>query len=226
MSLQNDFCEKVEKLSKEEIDNIYNHKIHLDYEETKRFWGPNNEFENFISDFMKTSAIANSKEDDNKEYHLIHIRDWHDNSDKNQLPELLHFGNHCIKGTHGSRFISPMDELIEQNLAFNLVVNSNSLNSFVDTNLEKNLCSMIESCGVDKSNVYIGIIGFVTNVKILFLAYDLSITYNYPNVFLCEDLTAAFNKLSHERGLDLISTANLAKVQKIQEFRNTFLLLK
>jgi nicotinamidase-related amidase len=157
---------------------------------------------------MKAGSIANNNNDDNKEYHLIHIRDWHDNSDKNQLPELIHFGNHCIKGTHGSKFISPMDELIEQNLAFNLVVNSNSLNSFIDTNLEKNLCSMIESCGVDKSNVYIGIIGFVTNVKILFLAYDLSITYKYPNVFLCEDLTDAFDRNSHITGLALIRAVN------------------
>jgi len=56
----------------------------------------------------------------------------------------------------------------------------------------------------------------------MFLAYDLSITYGYPNVFLCKDLCAGFDKMGHDRGIELISAVNLARVQNIDEFRKQF----
>ncbi|MBD3350072.1 MAG: isochorismatase family protein [Candidatus Lokiarchaeota archaeon] len=225
MCLQNDFCEKIPQITIEEINSKFGHKVHLNYEETQRLWGLNNEMDKFINDMMRTAAIANSNDDDFKEYHFIHIRDWHDNSDREQLSELKVFGDHCIKGTHGAKFISPMDDLIKENLRFNLIVNSNSLNSFVHTNLDKNLKSIIESCGCDMKNVYIGIIGVVTNIKILFLAYDLSVTYQFPNVFLCTDLTAGFNKDGHDKGLELINNVALAQTQNLNDFRQKFEIL-
>jgi nicotinamidase-related amidase len=219
MSLQNDFAEPIENMSKSEIDKKYGHKIHIDYNETNRIW--NNGLKTFVNDMITTGANMN-KPNSNVIYQFLHLRDYHDNTDLSQRAELDYFGNHCIRGTHGVKFVEPMDDLITKNLAFNLAVNSNSINSFIGTNLAQDLNAIRESCGCDKNDIQIGIIGLITNVKVLFLAYDLSITYGYPNVFLCKDLCAGFEKSGHDRGIELISAVNLARVQTIEEFRKQF----
>jgi len=220
MSLQNDFAEPIENnMSKIDIDKKYGHKIHIDANETNRIW--KNGLKEFAIDMIAKADVVNKQNADTS-YHFLHLRDYHDNTDLTQRAELDYFGNHCIRGTHGVKFVEPLDELITKNLSFNLAVNSNSINSFVGTNLAEDLEAIRESCGCDKIDTQIGIIGLITNVKVMFLAYDLSITYGYPNVFLCKDLCAGFDKMGHDRGIELISAVNLARVQNIDEFRKQF----
>ncbi len=232
---QNDFCEKLdnqldvlikkagakEKITRDHISDLYKHKVHIDLAETERLW-KDGKLEKFIQNMMQVAANAYSTDDTTKEYQFVHTRDWHDNTDIKEVQELGFFGTHCIIGTHGAKFISPLDNLIKEHLQFNIVVDSNSLNCFDGTNLKRELDSIIETSGCDLDHVSIGIIGLITNIKILFLAYDLTVTYHFPNVYICPDLSAAFTSDEHQYGIGNISNIGLAQAKLLDEFRDQF----
>ncbi|MFX1260230.1 MAG: cysteine hydrolase family protein [Promethearchaeota archaeon] len=209
------------QVSYHKIIEKYKHRVHVDFKETTRFWKDGN-FEKIITDLMNKGAEANSKEDNLETYHLIHCRDWHDPTDLTQKRELDHFGPHCMKGTYGAKFITPLEELIKNNKDFNLIVNSNSLSSFTDTNLESVLDTLIKNAGSSKQDVKIGIFGVISNVKVMLLAFELSVIQKYKNLFICGDICAGFNQSGHEEGIYYMKNILDTEILDPNTFREKF----
>lgn len=205
----------------------YYHRVHVDYEEHERIWHKNG-LEEFINNLTTKKSRSNndSEELDSAEpkpaYYYIHLRDWHDPMDEDQLEEFIAFGSHCIKGTPGAEFIDPLQENIRNNQTNTFIINSNSLSSFTDTNLDSVLNSIINNEGSEKNNVKIGVFGVITNVKLSLLTFELKIVYKFRNVFVCEDFSAGFNRKGHDEGIDFIKKALHTPVLNKEQFIEKF----
>jgi len=207
--------EKVEYEDKNVVNSYlsliekYKHRVHINYDESKRLFDDNN-LDQFLTDLMK------------KEYYFIHLRDWHDPTDLEQRGELNFFGNHCLKGTYGAHFVDPIKDGIKNKLEHHLIVNSNSLSSFSDTKLESVLNLILKNEKSSKAKVEIGIFGVITNVKVLLLTFELMVIHGYRNIFICQDACAGFNLESHIQGIEYISSIFGGKVLDQQNFRRKF----
>ena len=171
---------------------------------------------------MSRAKEANDREESNVEYQLIHLRDWHDQTDTAQRSEFDIFGFHCLKGTHGSKFVSPLNELIQENREFNIVLKSNNISSFDETNLEYILETLLRNTGTSRRSVNIGLFGVVTNVKVQLLAFELMVIHKFQNVNVCEDFCGGFNNEGHVAGLDLMRNVFGAKIVDYGKFRSIF----
>ncbi|MHA1269549.1 MAG: hypothetical protein ACTSPY_07145 [Candidatus Helarchaeota archaeon] len=228
-SLQRDFVEELEDYS----NKI---KVHIDKSQCKHLWWGTkkkgqgkNQIEQFFDDMMKT--IENMDEE-KYAYHFIHIRDWHDITDPDQKDELddeTGYGAHCLKGTNGARFIKPIEDFIKKHREYNLIVNSVALNSFIETDLDMHLNSLLEIYRCNKNQVKIGIIGVVVNIKILFLVYDLTVRYEFSrkNVYVCKDLSAGLDDTGYKEGINYISKILKLKdnVCNLEKFKSELNLL-
>ncbi len=199
----------------------YKHRVHLDYNESQRLWG-DGRLAQFLRDLMTKASEAQRNENSDVEYQCIHLRDWHDQTDPTQRGELDHFGIHCVKGTYGSKFATPLNELINAHREFNLVLNSNSISSFDETGLQTILDTLIKNSGNSKRSVNIGIFGVITNVKVQLLTFELMVIHKYKNVYVCKDFCAGFNNQGHEEGLSSISNVYGAQVVDHAKFREVF----
>jgi len=208
-------------LSYHSILQKYKHRVHLNYNETKRIWG-NGELNKFINDLMIKAKEANESSSGDTEYQLIHLRDWHDLTDPTQKGEMDNFGVHCIKGTHGAKFAAPLNELIDKNNEFNIVLNSNNISSFDETNLESILGTLLKNTGTSKRTANIGLFGVVTNVKVQLIAFELMVIHKFKNVSVCGDFCGGFNNEGHIAGINLMRNVFGAKVVDHNEFRRMF----
>ncbi|MBN1215610.1 MAG: isochorismatase family protein [Candidatus Lokiarchaeota archaeon] len=209
------------KLSYHKILEKYKHRVHVDYEESERIW-KGDQLNLFLKDLMVKGSKALNDENSKEEYQCIHLRDWHDQTDMLQKGELDNFGPHCIKGTYGAKFISPLDELIVKHPEFNIIINSNSLSSFADTELESVLNTIIKNSGSSKNEVKIGMFGVITNVKIFLLAFELMVIHNFTNVSVCSDFCAGFTNQGHFEGINSMANILVANVVDSVQFRKIF----
>ncbi|MBY9007707.1 MAG: isochorismatase family protein [Candidatus Lokiarchaeota archaeon] len=208
-------------LSYHKILEKYKHRVHIDYDESKRLWQGGN-LKKFLKDLMVKGSKALNDDNSPEEYQCIHLRDWHDQTDILQKGELDNFGLHCMKGTYGAKFISPLDELIKKHHEFNIIINSNSLSSFAETELESVLNTIINNSGSSKNEVNIGIFGVITNVKIFLLAFELMVIHNFRNVSVCGDFCAGFTNQGHFEGINSMANILVANVANHDEFRKIF----
>jgi len=227
----NQFIQWLKQSANNELNNIpmsyhhileyYKHRVHIDYNETKRLW-EGNKLSQFIRDLMKKASESNSNENANTEYQCIHLRDWHDLTDDTQKGEMDLFGPHCIKGTYGAKFISPLNELIQEHHQFNVILNSNSLSSFDETDLERVLDTLIKNAGSSKKEVNIGAFGVITNVKVFLLAFELMVIHKFRNVYVCGDFCAGFTDVGHDEGIKSMRNILGANVVDQYKFREIF----
>ena len=204
------------------ILNKYKHRVHIDYDETQRLW-EGGKLEQFIGDLTNKFNTSSEDTHTSEEIQCIHLRDWHDTTDIEQKGEMDLFGVHCIKGTYGAKFVSPLDELIKEHPEFNIVINSNSLSSFSETELESVLDTIIKNAGSSKNEVNIVVFGVITNVKIFLLAFELIVIHKFKNVYVCSDFCAGFIKIGHETGISDMTNllaANVVDHNKIREIFN------
>ena len=199
---------------------FYNHRVHIDIQQSERLWN-DERLTNFIVDLMKKGAEANENESEDV-YHFIHLRDWHDPTDIAQREELCNFGYHCIKGSHGAKFINPLAEYIGNYYTFNQIINSNSLSSFSDTNLKSILDTIIDNYNSSTEDARIGVFGVITNVKLKLLTFELKVIQGFKKVYLCGDLCAAFNQKGHNDGLNYMKNVLGVNVYNEKEFRDEF----
>jgi len=199
----------------------FSHRVHIDYDETKRLW-EGDRLSQFIQDLMNKASESNSNESSGVEYQCIHLRDWHDQTDETQKGEMDLFGPHCIKGTYGAKFISPLNELIQKHHDFNVIINSNSLSSFDETDLESVLETVIKNAGSSHKEVKIGVFGVITNVKVFLLTFELMIIHKFKNVYVCGDFCAGFNKQGHETGISSMANILAANIVDHHKFREIF----
>jgi len=198
----------------------YDHRVHVDVQESERLWYKD-KLTNFITDLMNKGAESNRAESRDV-YEFIHLRDWHDPTGVSQRDEIINFGIHCIKGSHGAKFILPLADYIEKFKTFNQVINSNSLSSFSDTNLEHVLKTIIDNNNSSNELAKIGIFGVITNVKLKLLTFELKVVNEFKNVYVCGDLCAGFNDKGHADGLNYMKNILGVKVYNEQKFRKKF----
>jgi nicotinamidase-related amidase len=208
-------------MSYHRILDTYGHRVHIDYEETKRLW-EGDKLSQFIRDLMRKAAESNANENSGLEYQCIHLRDWHDPTDETQKGELNIFGPHGFKGTYGAKFVSPLDQLIQEYHQFNLILNNNSLSSFVETDLDSILDTLIKNAGSSKKEVKIGVFGVITNVKLFLFAYELMVIHKFQNVYVCGDFSAGFSKEGHLNGINDMANILGASVVDQVKFREIF----
>ncbi|MBY8985976.1 MAG: isochorismatase family protein [Candidatus Lokiarchaeota archaeon] len=208
-------------MSYHHILEYYKQRVHIDYNESKRLW-ENDKLSQFIRDLMRKASESNSNENSGVEYQLIHLRDWHDQTDESQKGELDLFGSHCIKGTYGAKFVSPLNELIQEHHDFNVIINSNSLSSFDETDLESVIETIIRNTGSSHKEVKIGVFGVITNVKVFLLTFELMIIHKFKNVYVCGDFCAGFNKQGHQTGINSLKSILAANVVDQYKFREIF----
>lgn len=200
----------------------YNHRVHIDYEQSERLWG-NEKLKKFISDLMEKGFKAYKDEESKEFYYFIHLRDYHLFTEEIELEELKLFGPHCLIGTQGAKFIDPLNEYIKQYNQFNVVINSNSLSSFTDTNLNDVLYNIMLDKSISKEKIKIGIFGLFTNVKIQLLTFEFNTMYKFKNVYVCKDYCAGFDAKRHEEGLYYINTIlKYTNVLNEKDFRELF----
>ena len=222
----NESSKKIEVSYHKFIERYY-HRVHVDYDEHKRIWDEN-ELEEFINNLTKSEygSINDSNNSDSTEskpsFYYIHLRDWHDLIDVDQLDEFIAFGSHCIKGTPGAEFIEPLQEFIKKNKINTFIINSNSLSSFTDTNLNSVLNSIIKNENCKLKNVKIGMFGVITNVKLSLLTFELKVVHKYRNIFVCKDFSAGFNRKGHEEGINFIEKALHTPVLNKEQFTEVF----
>ena len=223
----NDFLNELKDIKSKEILfsyhkflKYYNHRVHVDVQQTEKLWN-NERLPGFILQLMERSVEAN-KDENGDFYHFIHLRDWHDPTDAAEREEFCTFGYHCIKGSHGAQFIHPLDKCIEENDTFNHIINSNSLSSFSNTNLESILDTIIDYNHSSKEDVKIGVFGVITNIKLKLLTFEIKVIHGFKNVYVCEELSAGFNQKGHEDGLKYMKNVLGVKVYTENEFREEF----
>ncbi|MFO7561194.1 MAG: dual specificity protein phosphatase family protein [Enhygromyxa sp.] len=119
---------------------------------------------------------------------VVHIRDWHDPDQVDQRSHLALFGQHCIRGSAGARFVFGEPEGHGKEVA---VIDSITLNDFQGTSLAELLAPHRgQPCRV-------GLIGVWTEAKILFLAYELRTRFPDFELAVCSALTASSSRQHH-----------------------------
>lgn len=197
---QNDFTEPIG------VHDPLPNALHIGFDESKRLMGENPK-EGMLIQFMNWAYR------DSENLKIINIRDWHDESDQNQVAHLQQFGKHCIQNTKGAEFVFEDLRIKEKEV----IVNASGLNDFVNTNLE----SVLQDY---KSEVLkVGLIGVWTEAKISFLAYELSTRYPNFEIAICSALTASSSTHMHFIALEQLSSLlNVKVINSITEF-GTFL---
>jgi protein-tyrosine phosphatase/nicotinamidase-related amidase len=179
--LQNDFVELIDK-----YDPIPN-QLHVGYEEAKRLLGEQ------IEEGPVNTLIEWAYDESPDHLEIIHIRDWHDDTDPEQLDHLNQFGNHCIKNTIGADFV--FAKFMKPGRKHH-IVNASGLNDFYKTNLEEILSPFANQ------NCRVGLAGVWTEAKITFLAYELKTRYPNFEIATCSLVTASSSRSAHFIALD------------------------
>ncbi len=124
---------------------------------------------------------------------ILHLRDWHEVSDPKQAPHLQRFGEHCLAGSHGARFVFDGWGELSRHAQ---VVDSLTLNDFQDTALAQALEPYAGRA------IKVGLVGVWTEAKITFLAYELRTRYPSFHLAVCSALTASSSRANHFIALD------------------------
>jgi hypothetical protein len=181
--LQVDFLRPLER--GEPLPNL----VHVGALEADRLTGPNGA----LPDFLR--AVHKS---DPADIGIIHIIDQHD-PEKHQAHFDL-FKPHCIAGTQGEGFVEPLPELVQDRRGTRVVVGGN-LSDAEYSDLESVLQEM---AGPTLAETPVGVVGVWTDVKVLFLLYDLATRLGARNLATCSALTASRSLRSHFAALEQI----------------------
>ncbi len=152
---------------------------------------------------------------------IVHIRDWHDPTDPRQRHEMEFFGEHCVMGTWGARFIDAI-EAYSRDRRRAAVVDAGGLNDLHDTPIMQMLEALAQPTSRDakwRATVPVGVVGVWTNVKIHYLLYDLKTRAGLHNLATCSALVASPDGEAHETTLrHLRSVLNVKVFDEIDEF--------
>jgi protein-tyrosine phosphatase/nicotinamidase-related amidase len=162
--------------------------LHVGHEESLRLLGPVVE----EGPVARTIAWAHSQPDDRLT--VIHVRDWHDDTDAEQRSHLTQFGLHCVRDSAGASFVFRTDGLAPGKEL--RIIDATGLSNFVGANLDPALQ------GFRNEPVRVGLMGVWTEAKITYLAYDLRARYPHFEIAVCSALTASSSRQNHFLALD------------------------
>ncbi|MGC4119959.1 MAG: isochorismatase family protein [Myxococcales bacterium] len=148
--------------------------------------------------------------------HIVHIRDWHDPSDPHQKAELEFFGEHCLMGSPGARFIDEIEQF-SRDRRRSAVIDSNGISDFEDTPMVEVLDALAGDA--DRGTLPVGVVGAWTNVKVQYLVYDLKTRGRFGNIATCSALVAAPDRVAHQQALrHLEETLGVKVFASVSEF--------
>lgn len=174
--LQNDFVKPISR--HETLPNL----LHIGHSEARRLMGEN-PHQGPVARFMEWAYAL-----PDQALKIIHIRDWHNALDLEQMDHLAHFGVHCEADTEGAAFAFPEPEQTEKQVG---IVNTPGLNDFQGTDLVEQLAPFAGQ------KIRVGLIGVWTEAKITYLAYELSTRYPNFELGICSALTAGSSRSQH-----------------------------
>ncbi len=198
--LQNDFTKLINKY--DSIPNL----LHIGYEEAKRLLGER------VEEGPVNTVLDWAYHTPEDSLQLIHIRDWHDDSDSKQKDHLQQFGSHCIANSEGaefvfSKYINPARK--------HFIVNASGLNDFVDTELEAILSQFSDT------ECRVGLMGVWTEAKISFLAYEMKTRFPKMELAVCSALCASSSRTMHFIALEQLQNILGIKIfSSIGDFTN------
>src|SRR5688572_28501465 len=184
-TLQNDFVRKL--APGEPLPNM----LHVGREESRRLLGEA-PADGPLARFLRAFA-------DGARHVSVHIRDWHSGEDAVQRAHLEHFGAHCLRGSEGARFITPVEALIEESGGKAIVIDSPGLTDFEGTPLAATLRDRV---GADLSRVKAGIVGVWTDVKVQYLAYELATRLGIERIAVSSALVASRSRARHRAAIE------------------------
>ncbi len=179
--LQNDFVKPVGRF--EPLPN----RLHVGYPESLRLMGEN-PAEGPVARVMRWAH-----EQPDERLRIVHVRDWHDPTQKAVQDHFALFGDHCVQGTPGAEFAFPALDGGDKDVT---TVDSMTLNDFQDTCLSESLAPFAREAS------HVGIMGVWTEAKVSFLAYELVTRYPWFEVAVCSALTASSSRQHHFEALD------------------------
>eukprot|EP01129_Flabellula_baltica_P010526 TRINITY_DN4461_c0_g1_i1.p1 TRINITY_DN4461_c0_g1~~TRINITY_DN4461_c0_g1_i1.p1 ORF type:complete len:687 (-),score=135.66 TRINITY_DN4461_c0_g1_i1:564-2624(-) len=201
--IQNDFCRVLNEEEKLPC------KLHVGHAEAIRILGEDPS-QGPMHDF-----ISWARAQDKRKSTIIHIRDWHDDTDPKQKNHLNTFGSHCIKGTEGAKLVCDFDENMGKN---EKIINSKGLSDFEMTNMYELWEDVIKRAA--GRPIYVGIIGVWTDAKVYFLAYDLVTRLNVEYLSVCSSLCASFSRTKHFQALhQMENLLNVTVCDSISDFK-------
>jgi len=184
-SLQKDFIRPLKPEEKPDCS------LHIGWAEAQRLVGPD------PAQGPLVQAIKTCSSQDH--IGMVFTRDWHNPYAPDQKHELEHFGNHCLMGTEGAKFIDVV-EFFSRNRARNVILDSHSINDFEDNDLDEILYPLLGD--KPRSEIPVGVIGVWTHVKVHYLLYELKTRGGFQNLATCFALTASPNPADHVHALD------------------------
>ena len=185
-TLQNDFVRKL--APGEPLPNL----LHVGREESRRLLG-DDPAEGPLARFLRAFAAGSRQVS-------VHIRDWHSTDDLVQRAHLAHFGEHCVRGSEGARFIAPVEGLIEGSGGGAIVIDSPGLTDFEGTPLAARLRELIGAADLPRAKV--GIVGVWTDVKVQYLAYELATRLGIEQIAVSSALVASRSRARHRAALE------------------------
>eukprot|EP01087_Luapelamoeba_hula_P018930 TRINITY_DN6185_c0_g1_i1.p1 TRINITY_DN6185_c0_g1~~TRINITY_DN6185_c0_g1_i1.p1 ORF type:complete len:939 (-),score=88.84 TRINITY_DN6185_c0_g1_i1:55-2847(-) len=182
-------------------------RLHIGHSEAERIVGRNPESGvGPLSQIMQW-ARAQPKE----ELLILHIRDFHDPTDKEQAQHLAKFGPHCLANTEGAKLVLSLEDNMQDNEKFVNCSTGIGLNDCKDTNLPQ-LLEEAKKRVRGSGKLRIGVIGVWTEVKVSYLLYDLKTVFGIDELATCSALTAGGSRSMHFYALNLMQTSLDVKV--------------
>ncbi len=163
--------------------------VHVGALESLRLVGPRGSLLNFLR-----AAHATSEE----VLGIIHIVDRHDPAKHRDHFDL--FKPHCVEGTSGAELLDPIPALVAGRPGTRVVVGGN-LSDFERPELTSALTTM---AGSRIHDLAVGVVGVWTDVKVMFLLYDLATRFGVRSLATCSALTASRSLRSHFAALEHI----------------------
>lgn len=176
-----------------------------------------------LGQFLQTAIDSPDRQND---LHVIHIKDWHVSSPNYDF-ERRSYGAHCEAGSWEAESIEGLDKYLqpwkglpgarakahtpegyrdEKTVYYEIM--SDSLFDFrppapgQPALLSQILDRLVFGDGLQKRNVYIAVIGVLTDIKIKTLLTGLRTLYEVDNLILSDVLTASSTLERHLSGLD------------------------
>lgn len=193
--LQNDFTKPIGK-----FDGLPN-LLHVGYEEARRLLSEK------VEEGPVNTVIEWAYKTEPEKLKIVHIRDWHDDSDQKQKDHLEQFGKHCLKNTEGADFVFAKQIHPDRP---HFIVDASGLNDFQDTDLLEVLAPHEK-----EAKVKVGIMGVWTEAKVTFLAYELKTRYPNFEIAICNALCASSSRSAH-----FIATEQMKSILGIQVYQS------
>ena len=200
--LQNDFIAPIGKGRQPP------NKLHIGWSESVRIVGENAAGGPLVSAVGACASSVNTR--------IIYIRDWHDPNDPLQRPELDFFGDHCLIGSPGARFIESIEHY-SRDRSRSAVLDAVAISDFEDTPIVDIIDALVGN--EPKDTIPVGVMGVWTNVKIHYLLYDLKTRLRFQNLATCSCLVASPNRVAHGQTLKHLEEVLGVKIyHNIEEF--------